>query len=268
MLLGESANIRVYGMYSTSTCFAGAASLVAALLLFRLAQVKAGLLNHLGLLSAAVTMLLTFSRHGLLAWGVLLLPSFVRRPQRGFAILALLGVLVALLGAGDFWAERLSRGGVREDGNLSSRLVDRPLELLERIEEEPSILVSGVGLGTDHLSRRGAEGGPSRYGFVSNGFALYLFYLGLFAVGVVVALLLVTAMAAWELEPDLRAAALGALGAAVVVIASDNYGFLHSSFPFMWSVIVALIHTQADAAEAREDAHHDGHDAELAMQAR
>jgi hypothetical protein len=246
--LMESTQLRVHGMYGVSTCFAGAATMTGTLLVFYMSRVRAGLLTRVGLLGSAIAMLLTFSRHGLLAWGALLIPSFVRKPGRGAILPVLLLASVSVLGARQFWAERINRGGVSEDENLSARLVDRPLELLDRISEEPLILVAGVGLGTDHMNRAD-EDGPSRVGFVSNGFALYLFYLGISGLVVVVGLLATTLHAAWRLDGDVRAAAIGGLGATVVIIASDNYGFLHTSFPFMWSVLVALIHAYADSEE-------------------
>jgi hypothetical protein len=107
------------------------------------------------------------------------------------------------------------------------------------------ILLSGVGLGTDHIERSNGRG-PSQEGFVSNSFALYLFYLGLPGCAVVLALLASTFRAAWQLEGELRAVALGGLAATVVIIASDNYAFLHPSFPFMWSVFVALVQSYAE----------------------
>jgi hypothetical protein len=218
------------------------------LLMVHLSRVRAGLLTRVGLWGSAIAMLLTYSRHGLLAWAILLTPSFLRRPGRGALLPVLLVASVSVLGATQFWAERINRGGVNEDENLSARLVVRPLELLERISEEPFILVSGVGLGTDHMDRTD-EDGPSREGFVSNGFALYLFYLGVSGLAVVVGLLWVTLRAALRLDGELRAVAIGGLAATVVIIASDNYAFLHTSFPFMWSVLVAMIHAYGDSGQ-------------------
>ena len=249
----ENTRLRVHGMYGASTCFAGAASMTGALLMLRMSRIRAGLLTRLGVLGSAVAMLLTFSRHGLLAWGALLIPPILRRPGRGAILPVILVGSVAVLGAGQFWAERIGRGGVRDDENLSARLVDRPLELLDRISDEPSILLTGVGLGTSHIVRPDADA-PSREGFVSNSFALYLFYLGVWGLGVVVALLFTALRVAWRLEGDVKGAALGGLTATVVVIASDNYGFLHSSFPFMWAVLVALIHGYANLDEPLREA--------------
>lgn len=244
--------LRVHGMYGASTCFAGAATMVGALLMFRMSRERAGLVTRLALVAAAAAMLLTISRHGLLAWALLLLPTVLRRPGRGSVLPLIMVTTVAVLGAGDFWADRLNRGGIDEDANLSSRLIERPLELLDRIEEEPSILVGGVGLGTSHIVRPGDEG-PSRMGFVSNGFALYLFFLGTGALVVVLWIIGRALWAALELHGKSRAAALGGLGATVVVIASDNYAFLHTSFPFMWSVLVALIFDRAEAPDPVAD---------------
>jgi hypothetical protein len=244
--------LRVHGMYGASTCFAGAATMVGVLLTFRMSRERASPVTQLGFLGSAAAMLLTFSRHGLLAWAALLLPSFVRRPGRGSLVPLLMVAIVSVLGAGEFWAERIGRGGIQDDQNLSSRLVERPLELLDRISEEPSILLGGVGLGTSHILRTG-EDGPSQEGFVSNGFALYLFYLGILGLGMVLVLLAFTLRTAWGLEGRSRAAALGGLGATVVIIASDNYGFLHTSFPFMWSALVALIYDRAAAPDSIAD---------------
>jgi hypothetical protein len=130
--------------------------------------------------------------------------------------------------------------------------VERPLELLDRISEEPSILLSGVGLGTSHIMRTG-EDGPSQEGFVSNGFALYLFYLGICGLAAVLILLALTLRTAWALQGRSRSAALGGLAATAVIIASDNYGFLHTSFPFMWSALAVLIYDRAEAPDPVAD---------------
>ncbi len=248
-----SERIRVHGMYGVSTSFAGATTMAGVLLFFRMNREGLGWLGRAALLGAAAAMLLTISRHGLLAWGVLLLPVMLRRPGRGSILPLIMIGIVTVLGAREFWAERLSRGGIEEDHNLSSRLVDRPLELLERVSEEPSILVGGVGLGISHITR-GGEDGPSMDGFVSNGFALYLFHLGSAALIAVVTLLASGFKTALSLDSNVRAAALGGLGAAVVIIASDNYAFLHTSFPFMWSALLALIFDCADTSEMVDEA--------------
>jgi hypothetical protein len=247
-----SERIRVHGMYGSSTCFAGATTMAGALLMFRMSRERVGWLTRLALVGAAAAMLLTISRHGLLAWLLLLLPAMLHRPGRGSILPIVMIGTVAALGAGDFWAERINRGGISEDENLSYRLVERPLELIERISDEPSILIGGVGLGTSHIMSTGEEG-PSQEGFVSNSFALYLFYLGAAALFTVTALLVSAFLAAFTLEGKLRAAALGGLAATVVVVASDNYAFLHTSFPFMWSALVALIFDAAVALEPLTD---------------
>lgn len=247
-----SEQLRVHGMYGASTCFAGATTMVGVLLTFKMSREQASWLTRLALVGVAAAMLLTISRHGLLAWAALLLPPLLKRPGRGSILPIVMIATVVALGAGEFWAERINRGGIQEDENLSYRLVHRPLELLERITEEPSILISGVGLGTSHITRPGEEG-PSQMGFVSNGFALYLFYLGTGALLAVVALLASTFKAAFSLHGRLRPAALGGLAATVIVIASDNYGFLHTSFPFMWSALVVLIFERAEATDSVED---------------
>lgn len=247
--LFQEGYLRAHGMYGASTCFAGGASMTGALLFFWMSRRRVTSLMWAGLFASGIAMLLTFSRHGLLAWALLLAPSFLRRPSRGMVMPVLLLVSVSILGAGQFWEERIERGGVSEDSNLSARLVDRPLELLQRIEEEPMILLSGIGLGTDHIYRSNGDG-PSQEGFVSNSFALYLFYLGIPALAVIVALLLSTFAAAWRLNGQARAMSLGCMAATIVIIASDNYAFLHMSFPFMWSVLVALIHGCAESEEA------------------
>ena len=75
--------LRVHGMYGSSTCFAGATTMVGVLLLFRMSRERVGLICRLALAGAAAAMLLTVSRHGLLAWAVLLLPAILHRPGRG-----------------------------------------------------------------------------------------------------------------------------------------------------------------------------------------
>lgn len=242
-LIEGSDTLRVYGMYSTSTCFAGAATMLGVLLLLLQTGRRRGWMLLAGAGGCLVASLLTYSRHALVAWAVFSLLAATLRPGK---FLRTAGVAVGVLVASsslislEFWEERIDRGGVESDENLSSRLVDRPLELLDRIQEEPSVGLVGVGLGVDHVGP--AVGSrPSRYGFVSNGFLLFLFYGGIVPFLAYCGVFALSCLRALGLETAHRATAVGAIGAVVVVVASDNYGFLHLSIPFMWSTLLALV---------------------------
>lgn len=133
------------------------------------------------------------------------------------------------------------RGGVEEDQNLSSHLVDGPGELLDRLEREPSVALVGVGLEARHVPPNRL---PPNYrdGFVSNSFLLYLFFCGALAFIAVLATFAAAALRALRSRRSEVGLAFGVVAACAIVVASDDYAFFHSSLTFLWTASFAMIH--------------------------
>jgi hypothetical protein len=240
--------LRAYGMYSTATMFGGVSVLVGMIIM----NLNRGDLSPflkkclwVTIAASAVAAMLSYSRHALLAMlmaGIL----YFLMAKRGKMKALLFGMVILLGGlqivSVDFWQERVGKGGVTTDSNLRARLIDRPQELVERIAQDPLVLVLGAGLGLkrledlDHKEKREAQ-----FGFASNGFLLYLFNTGMAAFSLVLALYGRALVCAFKLPDDRRAVAIAGVLCAASVVASDNYAFVIPNIPFMTSLILASV---------------------------
>jgi O-antigen ligase len=195
--------------------------------------------------ASAVAALLSYSRHALLAMLISGFFYFVLA-KRGRIKALLLGIVILVGGlqivSVDFWQERVGKGGVTTDSNLRARLIDRPKELVDRIVQDPLVVVLGAGLGLKRLEDMDREEKrEAQYGFASNGFLLYLFNTGIAAFAVVLALYGRALVRAFKVADDGRAVALAGVLCAASVVASDNYAFVIPNIPFMTSLILASV---------------------------
>ena len=243
-LLFVLSNTRAYGTHSAATTYAGICVMFACMATLLRLVVPANLrrLLSLAILAFAVTTMLTFSRHGVLAivvfYAVANLSRRARQTQAIQTILVLGAVFISFTTM-SFWQERVNRGGVEEDRNLRLRLIERPLELLDRLSTDPSIAVIGAGLG---LRRLFGTGSDELYGFVSNGFLLYFFHCGIGALLMICLLFFKAAQRARQLSGQYSSVALAAIVATAVIIASDNYGFIQLTCPAFWACMLAIIY--------------------------
>lgn len=240
--------VRVFGPYSSSTQFGGAAVCVGVLLTMlswtsRRPYIMAGRQRYytLATVMAWAAALMTISRHALLAICVFLVVTAAADLRKSKWVWVLSGGALLLVGSGylgsfnEFWLARLSKGGISTDANLSARLQTRPWELFDRIMHEPSVFYWGTGLGSEHILH-----GPE-YGFVSNGFLLYLFYCGILAF-MAFAWCFVYAFQRALSQPrdQLPAVVPAGVLAMAVIVAADNYAFFTTSLVFMWAVGIGL----------------------------
>ncbi len=240
--------VRVFGPYSTSTQFGGAAVCVGVLLTMmswttKRPSILAGEQRYytLATVMAWAAALMTISRHALLAICVFLAVTAAADLRKSKWVWGLSASAMMLIGSGylgdfnDFWIARLQKGGISTDTNLSDRLQTRPWELYDRILHEPSVLWCGTGLGSEHVLS------GVQYGFVSNGFLLYLFYCGF------PAFLAFTGCFAYafrrslsQARDELPAVVPAGVLAMAIIVAADNYAFLTTNLVFMWAAAIGL----------------------------
>jgi hypothetical protein len=242
----EESDLRIYrvgAMYGASTCFAGA-SLLTGTLCWLLNEMRGKRLAGMsGLGMASIASLLTISRHSALALVALLLTAFVCgiRASRALVVGGLaFAVLVYAVLPSEGWQRRLAKGGVAEDDNLASRLVDRPREFASRVADDPAVLIAGTGIGIDYFLK-GSEFEAANFGFVSNTFVLFVFFQGLAALVVVACIFGWGLRRAAMLDRHRRALFVAIIACTGVVMASDNYGYFHCSVIFLWAAPFGLL---------------------------
>ncbi len=244
-MVKTASTLRTYGMYGTSTAFAGASAAVGFLVGLFSTMRKRALLAPPIMILCFMGCMTTYSRHGLLAIAFFVLPTIILVPTRAIRVVGLaagLAIVASFFISTEFMAERFGRGGDAGDDNMTYRLVVRPLELLDRVEMDPTVALVGTGHGIEH-ALKGDEKKAARYGFVSNSFVLYLFYAGILCFLVYGFVFVAALIRSWGLPPRIRDPAMGTILGMIVILASDNYAYLHTSFVFMWSLSMAFIWT-------------------------
>lgn len=227
-------SLRPNGPYGAATTFAGVSAIIA-LCVFALRGVASPKWAWLAVALASVVTVLSLTRHVVLAAligvMVVVLTSHVRQKVKATMTAVIVILAVGVVGVGLGWEDRVARtsGGVLTDVSISARLVEGPLRLAGLIASEPIIFVTGVGLDVQKLASYGVDVGAAGSGFVSNGFLLPLYYLGLGGALLILGFWVWVYQAAKRLPSPQRAVVLGLLAAAIVVIASDNYSFLEES---------------------------------------
>jgi hypothetical protein len=253
-LIDEPGTLRAHGVFGSPTAFAGGAVIMGFVILQLTRSAKLRWWPVLPLAGCLLGLLLTYSRHGLLAVVVAAIAATVTNPHTALrrlgAVLVVLAVSSTVVST-HFWEERLSRG-LTADVNLRTRLLDGPSDLAKRLQVDPVVGVVGIGLGVEHVVTSSTELATVREGFVSNSFLLYLLYAGICALVGVLVVFGLSIREALRLPPRDRSLALGALLAICVILASDNYGLFHMTMPFGWSLVVAMVHaTTLGATEGR-----------------
>lgn len=243
-----SGPLRVFGPFSTSTQFGGASVCVGVLLTVlswtsRRPQILVGRQRFITFATVLAwsASLMTFSRHALLAILVFLAVTAAADLRKSKWVWGMSAAAILLVGSGyfntflGFWLARIGKGGISSDENLAARLQTRPWELYDRIVHEPSILYGGIGLGSEHILH-GAQ-----YGFVSNGFLLYLFYCGLPAfLAYFGCFLYAFQRSLGQPRDQLPAVVPAGVLAMAIIVAADNYAFFTPNLVFMWSVVIGL----------------------------
>lgn len=240
---------RASGPHFAPTALAGIVLLAA--IVFWLITERGQIVRRLLMVGLSlVTMLCTVSRHGLaaVAVGVIVMIIFSENRVR---MNLLAGVVAAVLVLGfavgggmlqDSWNARMSRfdGGVMEDDNITARVVDGPARLITFMGQHPSMLLTGAGIDPEKLLSRAGINDDFDGGFVSNGFLLSLYYLG------VGGFLLYAGFWAWGLHaagrasPEKRGVLLGCVTMAAIIVAADNYGIMYKPASTLLFLVVGL----------------------------
>lgn len=242
---GAVASVRAYGSFGIATTFAGASVIVASLLVV-IGRLIGWPLSFTGVAVAPmIAALLTYSRQGMLA--LVLAAVLALALDRRFLVfkVAALGLILLIVGSTistEFLTERVQRGGVADDANLSLRLIEGPRDFFDRMSNDPSVLYGGVGLGAEQVfdAMESEERALERHGFVSNGFLLLVFFGGLPLFVSVIGFFWSSFRRGLRQRPALRALLVASLVAIAAVIASDNYGFTVPAIWFGWSMIGAI----------------------------
>jgi hypothetical protein len=247
--LGALSN-RASGPHFAPTTLAGIVLLAA--LVFWLVTEREQIILRLTMVSLSlVTMLCTVSRHGLAAVAVGVLVMIVFSENR-IRMNLLIGVMIAVLALGfaagggmlqDSWNARMSRfdDGVMEDDNITARVVDGPQRLVTFLGQHPSMLLTGAGIDPEKLLSRAGINDDFDGGFVSNGFLLALYYLGIGGFVLYGGFWVWAFMVAGTASPPKRGILLGCVTMAAIIVAADNYGIMYKPASTLLFLVVGLV---------------------------
>jgi hypothetical protein len=210
----------------------------------------------------ASIMICTVSRHALLAAvlgvGVMICLSESRQRAKLVILVAIAGIIaVTTLGGlvGNSWKQRLlkSEDGLLNDDNIAARVLWGPERLAEFISHHPSVLLTGAGLDPEKLAAKSNLDPTVDSGFVSNGFLLSLYYLGVPGFLLYGSFWLWTAWVGFHSSRCSRGVMCGFVVMSAVIVASDNYGFMYEPAVSLVFLIVGLIAGQRhfELAKAR-----------------
>ena len=209
-----------------------------------------------------VTVLCTVSRHGMVAVaiGIAIMILCSENRLRMNLIMGVAGTIVLLaLAAGggmlqDSWSNRMSRfdGGVMEDDNITARVVDGPQRLVAFLGAHPSMLLTGAGIDPEKLMSRAGINDDFDGSFVSNGFLLALYYLGVGGFVLYGSFWGWAFFVAGSASPQKRGVLLGCVTMAVIIVAADNYGIMYKPASTLLFLVVGLVAAQRELPDAEE----------------
>lgn len=264
-LLAETDGVLEYQSTRPSATFQGPTSL-AGIALFATANIWLSchsvklfnpLLIRLSVLGGVLISVLTLSRHSLLAM-LVSLPFFLfSRDLTGktrkqsvrilekffiFILVSLLSLpmLISSTPVGENLTARLERGGIQEDYNLQARLIVGPQRVLNLIESDFSVLITGIGTGMRNVKDRQLARFVNDH-MISNSFVIPLVYLGLFGFFIFLGFWLWNLKIAWPLRKTMSYNALGIVLMMFVIVASDNYSYNQKSAISMWSMLSGIL---------------------------
>lgn len=246
LFVKEYFTTRVNGPHGDPNTFGGKAVIMAIACAWLLRR-HAKKYMYAGFVGAMVIVLATVSRQCLLAalvgGSIILLFSRSGLRARALFVAGIGAVVASAAGFSGGWSERLGRfeGGVSEDIGWIARLVLGPERLLNAIAEHPTIIITGVGLDVHKLVANGVDVGNLSYGFVSNGFLLPFFFLGISGFLLTLIFWSWVMRAAAGLPRTLRATGLGSVAAMMLLIFADNYSFLNETVVAMLFLVAGVI---------------------------
>jgi O-antigen ligase len=247
--LGEQSN-RATGPHFAPTAFGGMALLLG-MLYWLLTEWHQRWLRILVALTSVTTIVCTVSRHVMLALimglGVFIFACDLRRKAKLILACTVFGAILSTTALGwmakQGWAERLARWdeGILNDENIAARLFYGPARLVNAIETEPSILITGAGLDPEKLISRHGQAGSSESGFVSNGFLLALYCMGIAGFFLYGFFWVWTWRLARRFPPGQRALLTSFVAMTIIIVAADNYSFMYEPAVAVLFLIASLV---------------------------
>lgn len=241
---------RTNGPYGDPNTFGGTTAITCAVTLLLLAG-RSRKWALVAFVSAAVVVAMTVSRQVLVASAIGFIIAFIMENYanrlRTIGIVLLVVAVSLASGVIDNWTKRLAKweGGIGQDTNMTARLVIGPMNLFSVIEKDPTVLLTGVGLDVQKLVGKNdeikAEVGYLNEGFVSNGFLLSLYYLGIFGFVLMIAFWAWVFKKAIALPHSIRPLGVGSIATSLLLISADNYPFIAEVTVSMLFVLAALI---------------------------
>lgn len=212
---------------------------------------------------SAATILCTVSRHAVLAAAAGIVVSICFAEQRAriklLAACAGVALLVGLAAGGamlqESWGVRMARfdEGVLADENIIARVFTGPERLGEFFSQHPSMLLTGAGLDPEKLMVRAGIAEEFDSGFVSNGFLLALYYLGVGGCAVYAIFWIWAFRAAATGPRETRALMLGCVTICGIIVAADNYSLMYEPVSALLFLIVGLIAGQRENCDFDND---------------
>lgn len=229
--LAKSFASRAIGPFGSPNTFAVVA-LVAALNCWLFSGASRSRVVIVAAMAATLIIFTTTSRQALIGAAIIgvgyMLVSPLARSLPRLALGAVVALPVIVLFGADAWTNRLSRlsEGVGED-NVNARLVVGPQRLWAMYEKDPSFLFTGVGLEVQKLARYGIVSvSDALQGFVSNGFLLYLYYLGIVGFALMLAFWWNLLRVGAKTPQLVRGICFGGVLGMIFVVFSDNHAFM------------------------------------------
>lgn len=260
--VGDLSN-RASGPHFAPCCLAGISILAGAV--FWLASDRRQWLRRLVMESLClVTILCTVSRHAMLAaaLGIVVMIIFSDNRVR-FQLVTGVGIaLVALMFAAggamiqDSWTNRLARfdDGVMDDDNITARVVDGPQRLVNFLGDHPDMLLTGAGIDPEKLMSRSGINDDFDGGFVSNGFLLSLYYMGIPGFCLYCGFWGWSLYAAATASPAKRGVLMGFIVIAGIIVAADNYGIMYKPASTLLFMLAGLAAAHRELPDEEEEA--------------
>jgi hypothetical protein len=155
----------------------------------------------------------------------------------------------------DSWTNRLSRfdDGVMDDDNITARVVDGPQRLVNFLWDHPDMLLTGAGIDPEKLMSRSGINTDFDGGFVSNGFLLSLYYMGIPGFCLYCGFWGWSIYAAATASPAKRGVLLGFVVIAGIIVAADNYGIMYKPASTLLFMLAGLAAAHRELPDEEEE---------------
>jgi hypothetical protein len=146
--------------------------------------------------------------------------------------------------------ETLSAGA--DEANVAARLSDGPQRFWEMLVHDPTLLFTGVGLDIQKLTRFNVDI-PTEilYGFVSNGYLLYIYFFGIFGFLIMAAFWLWVVHRGFVTPKSIRPITSGGALALVFIVFADNHAVLSEELLNHIMIFIGIITALTTTSRAK-----------------